>query len=196
MFFRSEVPTLGLDDLRPCMAFSNLRHMELNIECNVDLIDGQVLTLASAWPKLEHLLINADWGWDSLGGITLGELVQLLQTCRSLRGFALAIDTQGYTESHPSQAPASLGLTFPPEFSIDVVDSIIEAESVSAVATFFSGIATCIESDFCFRAWNGEPMTRFPDCEVYIDRWDDVYYRVDDALGRSSDSGDSRCHIT
>ena len=185
----SEPPSLGLEDLRPCMVFGDLRHIELNIKCHIGLTDSQLLTLASAWPKLEDLLINADWGWDSPRGITLDGLVRLLQSCRSLRGFALALDTQGYTEWHPSQAPASLGLTFPPGFSIDVVDSIIAPESVSAVATFFSGIATCVESGFCFRAWDGTPMARFEGSEGFIERWEDVSRQLDDAMGGSSDSG-------
>jgi hypothetical protein len=187
---RSELSLLGLEDLRPCMAFSNLRHIELNIECNVGLTDSQALTLASAWLKLEYFLINMDWGWNSLGGITPGGLVQLLQTCRSLSRIALALDTRGYTESRPSQ---SLGLTLPPELSINVVDSIIEAESVPAVATFFSGIATCVESEFFFCAWDGRSMVMLPDTEEYMEYWDDVRHRVNVAVqvGRCSDFGGS-----
>ena len=187
---RSEAPLLDLEDLRPYMTLSNLRRIELDIEWNVDLTDSEVLMLASTWPKLEHLLINADWGWNSLGGITPDGLVQLLQTCRSLSGIALAFDTRGYTESHPSQAPASLGLTLPREFSIDVVDSIIEAESVSAVATFFSGIATCSESDFSFYAWESDRMVALLNTEEYMKRWDIVQQWVNHAVGRSSEFGD------
>ena len=172
---RSEAPLLGLEDLRPCMAFRNLRRIELDVECNVGLTDNQVLTLASAWPKLEHFLINAGWGWNSPGGITPGGLVQLLQTCQSLYGIALALDTRGYTESCSSTAPASLGSTLPREFLIDVVDSIIEVESVPAVATFFSSIATRINS---FHAWEGGPMEEFPNIQEYAERWNDVDIRV------------------
>jgi hypothetical protein len=187
---RSEAPPLGLEDLRPWMAFRNLRSIQLNIEWNVNLTDTQVLMLASAWPKLEILEINRDWGWNSLGGITPGGLVQLLQACRSLCEVALALDTQGYTESCPSQAPASLGLTLPC-FEINVVDSIVEAESVSAVAAFFSGIATCSKSDYTFNAWCGEPMEEFPNMEDYAELWDDVLDRVDAAVSRRSLFGDS-----
>ena len=184
---RSELPLLGLEDLRPCMAFSDLRHIELNIECNVGLTDTQLLTLASTWPKLERFLINVDWGWGSLGGITPGGLVRLLETCRSLREVALVLDTRGYTESRPSQ---SLGLTLPPEFLINLVDSVIEAESVPAVAAFFSDIATCVESDFLFCAWTGASMITLPNSEEYMERWDDVSHRVDVVLGRCSEFGD------
>ena len=187
----SEAPPLGLEDLQPCMACSNLRHIELNIECNVALADSQVLTLASTWPKLEHLLINADWGWHSPGGITPGGLIQLLRTCRSLRGIALALDTRGYTtESHPSQAPASLGLTLPPAFSIDVVDSIIEPESVPAVTTFFSGIAKCSKY-FSFRAWDGAGMVEIPNMVEYAECWDDVDRVVRDVVDSWFEPGDS-----
>ena len=173
---RPEAPPLGLEDLRPCMTLSNLRRVELDIGRNVDLTDSQVLTLASAWRKLEFLLINGDWGWNLLSGITPGGLVQLLQTCRSLKGVALALDTRSYTES--CQVPASLRLTLPREFWINVVDSIIEAESVPTVATFFSGIAPCAESDYLLDAWKGEPMEEFPNRQEYAKRWDDVRCRV------------------
>lgn len=59
--FPSDARPLGLQDLQPCMVFSNLRHIELNAECNVDLTDIQLLTLASSWPKLEYLKINEKW---------------------------------------------------------------------------------------------------------------------------------------
>jgi hypothetical protein len=198
VILRSESPPLGLEDLRPCMVLSNLRRMELDIGWNVDLTDSQVLTLASAWPKLEHFLINEGWGWNSRGGITPGGLVQLLQTCRSLGGIALALDTRGYTESGPSHALASIGLTLPHRFSIDVVDSIIEAESVPAVGTFFSGIATCSKSIFFFGAWGCEQMVEPPNTQEYIERWDDVHGRVNDALqvGRCSKFGDSDIEAT
>ena len=157
------------------MALSNLRRIELNIGWIIDLTEGQVLTLASA---LEHFLINADWGWNSLGGITPDGLIQLLQTCRSLSGITLALDTRGYTESCPSQSPASLGLALPHRFSIDVVDSIIEAESVPAVAAFISGIAACCKSIFTFDSWDRVRMVALPDREEYVECWDDVHHRV------------------
>ena len=59
---KAETPLLGLDDLRPCMAFSNLRRIELNTEWNVGLTDSDLPRLAPAWPNLEHLLINEYFG--------------------------------------------------------------------------------------------------------------------------------------
>ncbi|KAN0082844.1 hypothetical protein V8E55_008639 [Tylopilus felleus] len=133
-FYRGSEVLLDLEHLQPCMAFCNLRHMELNIECNVGLTDGDVLALASAWPQLQHLLINTYWGWgwdsESLGGgVTPGGFLRLLQMCRSLSRVAIALDTRGYTKLHPDHAPERLGLTLPPAFSIDVLDSLIRAES-------------------------------------------------------------------
>ena len=72
------------------MAVNNLHLIELNVERNVGLADSEVLALASAWPKVEPLLMNEDWGWNSLGGITPGGFIRLLQTSRSLHGVALA----------------------------------------------------------------------------------------------------------
>lgn len=44
------------------MALSSLRELWLNIEWNVDLTDSELLELASAWPHLEGLFINVNWG--------------------------------------------------------------------------------------------------------------------------------------
>ncbi|KAN0082894.1 hypothetical protein V8E55_008689 [Tylopilus felleus] len=160
-FYRGSEAHLDLEHLQPCMAFCNLRHMELNIECNVGLTDGDVLALASAWPQLQHLLINTYWGWGwdpgSLGGgVTPGGFLRLLQMCRSLSRVAIALDTRGHTKLHPDHAPERLGLTLPPAFSIDVLDSLIRAECVAAIAAFLSGITAC--SEFSFVVWNGRGM--------------------------------------
>ena len=53
--FRSAALLLHFEDLRPCMALSNLHYIEIDIECNMGLTDSQMLTLASAWPQLENL---------------------------------------------------------------------------------------------------------------------------------------------
>ncbi|KAF8436244.1 hypothetical protein L210DRAFT_3452279 [Boletus edulis BED1] len=174
---RSEALLLGLEDLRPLMAFRNIRDIVLNMECNVRLTNRDVLTLASSWPRLQHLQINEDWGWNSQGGLTPGGLLRLLQTCRSLSHIAILLDTRGYTRFPPSQTPASLGLILPPKFSINVLDSTIEAESVPAIASLFRGLAeACLEFSFIHR--NGLYMVEPPNVEEYRECWHDVYVRL------------------
>ncbi|KAF8547953.1 hypothetical protein OG21DRAFT_1449763 [Imleria badia] len=173
---RSEAPLLSLEDLRPCMALRNIRELRLNIEWNVGLTDSELLTLASTWPHLEDLFINVNWGWNTLCGITPNGLLQLLQTCRSLSRICLAIDTRGYVELPPHGSLAGLGLTLPPSAYINVLDSIIEAESVPAVAAFFARIAPA--PNFTLRAWGSWDMAKRPGREVYKDRWDEVYRRA------------------
>ncbi|KAF8550070.1 hypothetical protein OG21DRAFT_1514486 [Imleria badia] len=116
-------------------------------------MDSELLALALAWPHLEDLLINLSWGWSTLGGITPNGLLQLLQKCPSLAWITLAIDTRGYTELPPSGLLASLGLTSPRTIYLDVLDSVIQAESVPAVAAFL-GCTPC--STFSFTAWASE----------------------------------------
>ncbi|KAF8132956.1 hypothetical protein EV363DRAFT_1162755, partial [Boletus edulis] len=102
-------PLLGFEDLQPCLAFSNLRVMYINVGWNVDLTDSDLLTLASAWPCLEDLSINMDWGWNTAAGIMPNGLLRLLESCRSLKRAALIIDPRGYTKS--LQSEESIGLT-------------------------------------------------------------------------------------
>ena len=167
--------SLDLEDLRPCMALTSLRRIDISLWCNnVGLTDSGLLELATAWPRLEDLKINSDRGWCTSGGITPNGLLQLLQTCRSLSQVALAIDTRGYTESPPS--PASPGVTFPRALSIDVLDSVIEVESVPAIAAFFTGIT--LFSKLSLHFWH--EMFERADYLVYTIRWDDVYRIVKD----------------
>ncbi|KAF8142030.1 hypothetical protein EV363DRAFT_1150353 [Boletus edulis] len=179
-------PVLGLEDLQLYTPFSNLRRINLSIDWKVNLTDDELLSFASAWPLLEELLINMDWGWKTLGGITPNGLLQVLQICRSLTRIALAIDTRGYTDVPPS--PASLGLTLPRLSFIDVLDSDIEEESVPAITAFIAGLI--LPSEFEFRACHSYEMDRHPpgwnrnvpDCQQR--RWKGVYDRVKDAVSQ------------
>ena len=162
-----EGPLLSLEDLRPCKTFSNLRCINFSVQWNIGLTDNDLLTLTSAWPQLEELYINEHWGWNTLGGITPNGLLRLLQTCRSLSHIALAIDTRNYTELPAS--PASLGLTLPSMFSIDVIDSIIKADAVPAITAFFSAFAF-----YSFRAWDLEMISEYRNA-IYRKRWTDVF---------------------
>ncbi|KAF8441627.1 hypothetical protein L210DRAFT_3537733 [Boletus edulis BED1] len=126
-------PILALKDLQPLMALSKLRHFSINIEWNVDLSNSDLLTVTSAWPRLELLHINHDWAWNMPGGITPDGLLQLLQQCPSLHFMSLAMDTRNFTEVPPSLESVKL--------TISILDSALEQASVQAIAAFFTGIA-------------------------------------------------------
>ncbi|KAN0091471.1 hypothetical protein V8E55_005037 [Tylopilus felleus] len=145
---------LDMEDMRPCMEFRNLCGIAFRINYNVCLTNSDLLTLASVWPKLEYLQINASWGWKSQYGVTPGGLVQLLQMCPLLNCIILRLDTQGYTEATPCEISKSLRLPLQHNLTIDILDAAIEAESAPAVDTFFSDIAACCESGFHLRYRN------------------------------------------
>ena len=96
---RSETLLTGMEDLRPCMAFSNLDTFVFGIGWNADLNDSDLLTLASSWPRLQHLFTNEFFGWNSPSGITPNGSLQVLQRFLSLYVIVLAVDTRGHTES-------------------------------------------------------------------------------------------------
>lgn len=172
-------PVLGFEDLQPLMAFSKLRRMEFSVLWEVVLSDSDLLTLASAWPHLEQLVINARWGWNTLGGITPNGLLQLLQTCQSLTEVAIAIDTRGYTEFRESST--ILGLTLPPTFSINVIDSLIDEESVPAITAFFVGLGvSCPNFSFC--AYDSFQLLRLADHTADGTHWCDICEQVNHAL--------------
>ncbi|KAF8120218.1 hypothetical protein EV363DRAFT_1281596 [Boletus edulis] len=179
---------LGFEDLRPCMAFTNLHSIELSMDWQVDLTDNELLSLTSTWPHLERFHINRWWGWNTLGGITPNGLVQLLQICPSLMDICVAIDTRGYTEIPPPlQKPVRLTSPYT-RFHINVLDSFIEAESVPAIAAFFADIMP--RRNFLLCAWDsslgGMDPVRLPN-RVCESLWEDVCQRVKDrvAVGTS-----------
>ncbi|KAG6378290.1 hypothetical protein JVT61DRAFT_14005 [Boletus reticuloceps] len=131
-------PILALKDLQPFMALSKLRHFSINIEWNVDHSNNDLLTVTSAWPRLELLHINHNWAWNMPGGITPDGLLQFLQQCPSLHCMSLAVDTRNPTED----PPLFQGLTLPPKLTINILDSTLEQESVQAIATFFTDITS------------------------------------------------------
>ncbi|KAF8555287.1 hypothetical protein OG21DRAFT_919477 [Imleria badia] len=170
-------PVLGFEDLQPCMAFTNLRRLVFDFAWDVNLTDSELLVLASAWPHLEQFSIISAYGWNTSDGITPDGLVQLLQTCPSLREVALAIDTRGYTEFRES--PASLGSTFPRTLSIHVIDSPIEAESVPAVAALLASIARSPYPSFLAGSSNFRRHR-------YRNYWFDVHRRANAILSQRS----------
>ena len=171
-------PVLDFEDLRPCMVFSNLHHIDITLGCRVDLTDSELLVLASSWPRLERLDINMSWGWNTSGGITPNGLRHLLQKCPSLILIGAAIDTRGYTEV--PRSPASL---FPRQLLIDVGDSNIDAESVPAIAAFFAGI---MSRGSRFLAWEGWGMEELPDRETCKMHWDEVHRQIMESIGQRS----------
>ncbi|KAF8124928.1 hypothetical protein EV363DRAFT_1419465 [Boletus edulis] len=177
-------PVLGLEDLQLYVPFSNLRHIQLDIEWKVDLTDSELLTLVSTWPCLEELSINTEWGWNTPGGITPNGLLQLLQLCPLLTTIALAIDTR----ADISPSPTSLGF-LPRLDQIDFVDSFIEEESVPAIAAFIASLVAPCKLDF--RAWESFGMKA-----PYRDMWRDRSGTPPDSAPASlmSDLRDRRAH--
>ena len=92
------------------------------------------------------------------------------RTHRSLTHTALAIDTRGYAEL--PRTPVNLGWTSPSMSFFDVVDSIIEAEAVPAIAALLAGFIPCP-----LRAWAGEAVRKIENRDIYRDRWIDVFSR-------------------
>ena len=84
----------------------------------------------------------------------------------------------------PDGSLAGPVLMLPPGAYINVADSIIEAESVLALAAFFSGIVPC--SDFTLEGWSSRNMVNRPGREVYKDGWDEVYRRAKDGVSLRS----------
>ncbi|KAH0827379.1 hypothetical protein J3R83DRAFT_4032 [Lanmaoa asiatica] len=183
-----ELYQLTLEDFRPCMTFDHLRRIDISTALTVNLTDDDLLELASAWPHLEYLLINEASGWKTDGGITPNGLLQLLQKLKSLHHFCLAIDTRGYKEIPPALASTRIA-KFTPRipFSVNVADSIIQPESVDALAAFFGGIMRQYANVFSFY-WNTSAMTDRLDSEITKMLWEDVFVKAREKVRAHSQS--------
>ena len=161
-FLRSETLMLGMEDLEPCLAFSNLNVFQLEIGWKVDLKDSGLLALASSWPGLKVFEINKyHFGWHTQDGITPDGLLQLAQRCPSLSSISVALDTRGYIALPTSGLLQLTNLTSERPILIDVIESKIEAESVPAIAAFFAGTPR-------------STVDLGSNCGQYRDRWNDV----------------------
>ncbi|KAF8132933.1 hypothetical protein EV363DRAFT_1163223 [Boletus edulis] len=79
-----------------------------------------------------------------------------------------------YTESLRSEE--SIGLTPRRPFTISVLNSIIEVESVPAMATFFASISP--HTDFHIDATRSTSAVTAPSWDVYRTHWWDVHRHV------------------
>ena len=148
------------------------------------LADSDLLTLTSAWPRLTRLVINDYWGWSTPGGITPNGLVQLLWACPLLHTVTLAVDTRGFTELPPSlmDVGSTLGQRF---LHINVLCSVIEAESVPAVVAFYAGFGARALVSLEVSSWRVEGADAAM-WEVYKVRWSYVNTQVKGAVGPRS----------
>ena len=155
---------LTLGDVRPCMAFVNLRHVHINLQWYVDLTDSDLLALASEWPRMHSLVINDRWGWRTTGGITLQGLLQLLQACRSLSELCIAIRTDSFVNPvHGFET----GFLAPPSLALSLADSPIRSVDVPALVDTFKtlGMSAC-----SFSAWDGISMANIEGAGQH--KWD------------------------
>ena len=128
---------INFHHLCPLTVFTNIQSIDLTIPWAMDLSEQEILHLTSSWPRLEVLILggNGVMHRTTLGGITPGGFVRLLEQCRSLSRFSFTFDTGGYTDipqGHPWH-----GLDMPEDTEICVHHSAIEEESVEALGTFF-----------------------------------------------------------
>ena len=194
---------LTIDDIKPCMAFHQLRRLDISIASTVYLTDDDVLGLASACPHLECLLINEEWGWNigPRGGITPDGLLLLLQRLRSLRHFCLAIDTWGYAQVSPAlESAQTAGIIPRAPLSVNVVDSIIHPASIDALADFFGRVLQQHANTSSWY-WSTSVMGDRLDSEISRKLWEDVFVKAherarasssqlaDDLLETSNDEG-------
>lgn len=164
---------LELDDIRPCMAFSNLRAVHINVEWSIDLTDNDLLDLVSTWPNIEHILINDQWGWRTAHGISVDGLLQVLQKCRSLWELCIAIDTQNSglaIKESSSRGGGDVDFDFSSrrQLWLNVADSAIRPEAVPALGVALSVLGLAYDR---FLAWSGSEMKDIPGATKFRTLW-------------------------
>ncbi|KAF8552920.1 hypothetical protein OG21DRAFT_1510909 [Imleria badia] len=163
---------ITFDHLHPLTAFVNIRSINVDICCGVDLNERELLRLASSWPYLEHFLVCDYKHWTASSAITPGGFVQLLGECRSLHSLHFKFDTRGYTEI--PQGHPWCGLSMPKGAHLHLQSSPIEEESIHALGVFFH---VAPYPDFRMRTYWNDPDFRDSEtseelCDLYHDRWE------------------------
>ncbi|KAF8551501.1 hypothetical protein OG21DRAFT_1486936 [Imleria badia] len=163
---------LTLEDIHPFSAL-NFTRIIFDLDWTVNLSDNDFLQIASMCPRLVSLVINENHGWRATG-ITPAGLAQFLQRCSFLEMFFIALDTRGYTSFAGIQTRD--GASPMRRYTlVNIVDSIIEAESIPALADFFAeNFPQLARGSHFFRSWESFMIRDHPDREVYMKRWQDV----------------------
>ncbi|KAF8429865.1 hypothetical protein L210DRAFT_983517 [Boletus edulis BED1] len=159
-FTWSEAPLLGFEDLQPCLAFSNLRVMDINH--------------GHAWKAFYKYGLGLEHGswYRTKWTASASGVLSVAQTCRTCHRSTRLHRIPAIGGEHWVNATTPV--------LISVLDSIIEAESVPTMATFFASISS--RTDFYL---NVGAITG-PNWEVYRTRWEDVQRRVRDIVDQHS----------
>ncbi|KAG1776410.1 hypothetical protein EV702DRAFT_1110718 [Suillus placidus] len=156
--------SIGAAAFQPLFTFRNLRRLDVEVDCNVQLNDAVILQMAKAWPLLERLFFHPYYHLSH--DVTPHAFVTLLQHCPNLvsvsvfinwstidgRDISPVIPYQGF--AHKALSEASFGNP--------------RIRHPTRIAAFISAIAPNVES---IEAWDPDLFEDHPDFEKYSARW-------------------------
>ncbi|EIW83503.1 hypothetical protein CONPUDRAFT_152522 [Coniophora puteana RWD-64-598 SS2] len=90
---------ITFNTLQPLMSFSRLESLMISGKRLVLIKDDELLELASAWPQLRVLGINAKAGWIVTSRVTFIGLAKLIEVCPLLMNLYISIDTSSPTDN-------------------------------------------------------------------------------------------------
>ncbi|KAF9225243.1 hypothetical protein BS17DRAFT_730527 [Gyrodon lividus] len=160
--------TLTFEDLFPLACFSNLTSVTLDTGYFVYLEDDDMLSLGASWPNIRQLSINEQRGWGTSSGLTPRGLVRLLQKCKLLQNLCVVIDTRDFS-SIPLDRPSYGSVVN--STCINVLDSVIDPQSATALAAFLSDVYPLLET---ITAWDTPAMSNRPEAARYKKLWTKV----------------------
>ncbi|EIW78552.1 hypothetical protein CONPUDRAFT_167542 [Coniophora puteana RWD-64-598 SS2] len=167
--------------IEPLFCFRNLISVDIHTDRSVLLDDNDLAGMASAWPKIQRLLINACSGWRCRSRVTLHGLIELLGRLADLDRLAIALDfeTSPLTEvdlkaaadaSTPNNVRLGSG-----DFPLSLTDSRISASNMVMVAALLSDQ---FPNEGSVDAWS--ELEIWPDDESVQQtrRWDQVWAMI------------------
>ncbi|KAG2030419.1 hypothetical protein BDR03DRAFT_188619 [Suillus americanus] len=164
--------SIGAAAFQPLFAFRNLRRLDVETDCSVQLNDAVLLQMAKAWPLLERLFFHPYY-FHLSHDVTPHAFVSLLQHCPCLVSISVfvnwstidgcdippVIPYQGF--AHKALSQASFGnprICHP-----------------TRIAAFISAIAPNVKS---IGVWDSDFYNGHPDLEKYLSRWNLVDHLV------------------
>ncbi|EIW78555.1 hypothetical protein CONPUDRAFT_167545 [Coniophora puteana RWD-64-598 SS2] len=134
--------------LRPALCFRNLTSLDINTDRGIQLNDNDLLEMASAWPNLHKLELNAYAGWRTRSLVTLLVLRPLLARLPRLKSLGLAVDAERISadanslgelvSASSTESSRSMAIGF----TLDLLDSRIGSGTriMLAVAAFLTDL--------------------------------------------------------
>ncbi|KAG0704090.1 hypothetical protein DFH29DRAFT_399420 [Suillus ampliporus] len=92
------IKVITIDTIRPLFNLAHLQVVDIKMTSSISLYEEDLKEVAEAWPCLEVLLLNKDFGWYTPTPLTLVEVVKFIELCPCLTELSIGITLEDMDE--------------------------------------------------------------------------------------------------